>query len=196
MEIRVRAPDISKGLEIETRTKTGRVMTRFFDPLVAEVSAGGYTATITFRFDLDKEAFRVTDITDIRPGAELSILRALGWEKLAPEILKRGAVRFHWDDELGDWACDADDPNEKPDLVDARRALRRGRKPISDDDVRRAAKLYREALGDGVAARRATATVAQQMGISVAAAGVRIRRARNAGLLGPAVGTRAGEGDR
>lgn len=194
MEISVRPVNL-QGAHLEITH--GDTKTWIFDPLEAEVTTDDYRAVVVMRPHPVTGVFGVTAIKEIWPPAPWNILRSIGMGKAAEEIISRASMKFRWDPEVNDWVSDADDPASRPTAVDARRALSRGRARITDEDVEKAAAFYREALeGGGQAARSATATVARQLGVSVAAAGVRIRRARDAGLLGPAVGTRAGEGDR
>jgi len=171
----------------------GTTQTWVYDPLVADVTAGIYKAKITLRPDMNTGVFGVAAL-EVSPPAPASLLRALGMGKAVEEIVLRGSTRFHWDDDVKDWVHDVDSGEDAMTPVDARRALSRGRKRIPDEQVARAAEIYRTALAaGGQTARRATATVATELGISVSAAGVRVRLARERGLLGPAAGTKAGE---
>lgn len=62
---------------------------------------------------------------------------------------------------------------------------------ISDDDLREVARLYREALQSDNSA--STKFVAHKMNVSRSTAARWVQKARSQGLIGPAIGSKAGE---
>lgn len=64
-------------------------------------------------------------------------------------------------------------------------------RPLNSRDLQAVADLYRHAHEHGLPTAR---YIANQMNISESTVGKRIAAARRAGLLGPAIGTKAGEG--
>ena len=84
---------------------------------------------------------------------------------------------------------------ERPDLVirDIQMEFDSGPqsgKPLTSTELKMVANLYREARNLGVPTAR---HIANQLGISESTVGKRISAARKAGLLGGALGTKAGE---
>lgn len=81
-------------------------------------------------------------------------------------------------------------PMSRDDVEDVHGRYVGRRKPIPAQELERVAAIYREALSAGLPP---TKTVHERMGISRSHAGRLVMRARDYGLLGPALGRKAGE---
>ncbi len=176
----------------------GRTALHFPDPIRATVTTDSHTIRLVLRIDEDRLRPVVDEMHVYRrpSGAPVNAdtLRSLGLQDALREIAERTGVRWVSDDGRS-WHLDRTQANEYSGRVDAHEAalaFRPRRRPGSPDEVQRAAAVYRDALANGH--RNATERVAEALHVSRSTAARRITKARQAGLLGVPLGTRAGEG--
>lgn len=170
------------------------------DPITALVEFDGCRIEVVIGHDPVSLAPAVREVRSITPtsGAVLpsDVVRAMRLPRVIRQVVKQSASRFELVD--GKWQAPSvwagSEPLDQNELDAAMRLRRRG--AIPDEEIEFAAEVYRAAVQAG--RRSATEAVrealAKRLGsCSRATAGRRIEAARVAGLLGPAVGTKAGE---
>jgi hypothetical protein len=133
------------------------------------------------------------EFTDVRlvdgTGIRNDVMRALGLRPaVLVEIVRQSATNIRHSP--GGPVLDRPEPQLTTDEVAA--MLRRRRQRVPMDEVEEAVKEYRRAVAEG----RPDPTLATALAIkrSRATAGRRLLMARKLGLMGPAVGTKGGEG--
>jgi hypothetical protein len=173
------------------RTGSDKTLLHFPDPIRATVTTGSHTIRLVVT--IDQATLRpVVDEAHItrRPGGRPVHGDALrGLHRVLKQIAERTVSRWVLSDDGKTWYLDQDEtPKHEAGLA----FKPTGKRAIPFGEVEQAAAAYRQAVAEG--RRDATMAVADALGRSRTTAARRIAKARDAGLLGAPLRTRAGEG--
>jgi hypothetical protein len=190
MEIEIEPTAINgPGLLVKKGDKT---LLHFPDPIRATVTTTDATIRLVVRIDQDKLRPVVDELHWVRRegGQPLSTdaLRALKLGDILKQLAESTGTRWVLDEAREKWSLD---PLHVHGYEAALAFKPSNRRAIPIGEVEQAAAVYRQAVDEG--RRDATEAVRQALGTSRTSAARRIAKAREAGLLGKAVGTKAGE---
>lgn len=161
------------------------------DPIRVRVTSDLWEVDLTIRPDPVTLAPAIDDVGRIRRLGDRpipnDILRSLGMGRILEEVVRQQCIRY---EKVGNrWVGR---PFNDPSSAELRSVLKPPRpRQVPQAEVEKAAEQYRAALAEG--RRDATMAVAEALSLSRPTAARRIQKAREQGLLGPIVGTKAGE---
>ena len=173
--------------------KDDRTLLYFPDQVRATVTTDDATLRIVVGIDQETLTPGVMKVLELVPRSgfvNADLQRALGLGEVLREIGERVMSRWTLSDDGKTWNADLlnDPPVPRHDVALAFKRKPR-RVPVTDLEV--AAAAYRQAVAEGKPVNRA---VQKALGLkSPATASRRIAKAREAGLLGPALDRKAGE---
>lgn len=162
-------------------------------PITARVRTDGYEAEIVVTPNPATGVPSWSKLTiESRDGTGSNdALRAFGMRGVLEEIVRRAGTRYVRKGK-NRWGAEIVSGEDRPGPLEVTSAFKGRRHRVSEEEVEKAAAVYRQALADG--RRDPTMAVSDAFhGMPRATAARRVQLARERGLLGPAVGTKAGE---
>jgi hypothetical protein len=188
-------PTGGAGLLIE---QPDRTMLHFPDPIAAVVTTDDYTVRLVVRIDPERLRPAIYDLhISTRAGGEPispDVLRALELTDALEKIAERVTTKWVASEDGKRWTPYHDEAGNRVVQVpphDAALAFKTRSRRVPFSEVEAAANAYRQALAEN--RTDPTEAVARALFVSRSTASRRIKKAREAGLLGAALGTKAGE---
>lgn len=176
-----------RWLEVEV---SDRVKIHVPDPIRVRVRSDEWEVDLTVRPDPVDLTAGVQEVGPIRSLSDRNlptdIIRALGLGGVLDDVVASQCLRY---EKVGGHYVAR--PFRKPTASEVRKVRTPDRRLVDLAEVEKAAEVYRRAVADK--RRDATMAVAEALNLTRRTAARRVDKARELELLGPVVGTKAGE---